>query len=119
MKKIIAMLLFLALMASITGCTTLDRDYLDDIVIELDEQDAEIIIREWQFLLGSGAEIYYRKNGKMEMLGQTSGGDDGYCPFADGRYAVTLDGSTLLVRWYFNTVNGEEIWREQTITLPT
>jgi len=91
-----------------------DREYLSDISVPLADSNGEIIIKEWRFLLGSGAEIYYRCDGKMKLLGETTGGDDGYCPFAHGEYTVSLEEEALLVRWHFR----DGIWREKRFSLP-
>ena len=65
-----------------SGCSFgLERGYNDDIHVELESRQAEIIIREWHFLLGSGAEIYYKTDDEEILLGQLAGGDDGFCPF--------------------------------------
>ena len=77
----------------------LQRGYHEDICIPLETHEGEIIIREWTFLLGSGAEIYYKIDGKEIKLGQLPGGDDGYCPFQAGRYSVTVDGNILTIEW--------------------
>ena len=116
-RKLILPLLLIAVMFS--GCNCDEREYLADIVLPLEKSPGEIVIKEWRWLLGSGAEVYYRLNGKQTLLGTTTGGDDGYCPFADGKYIVTLDGEELLIRWRFEGDGLEEdIWKEERFTLP-
>lgn len=75
------------------------RAYKEDISIQLETQQAEIVIREWTYLLGSGAEIYYKKEGKEVMMGQLSGGDNGFCPFEAGQYSINVDGNKLIIEW--------------------
>ena len=38
------------------------REYQEDVVYELPEDGGSLIIRKWTFLVGSGAEIYYKNN---------------------------------------------------------
>ncbi len=88
------------LIISLLSCScTSERDYYDDIVIELDDTDGEIIIREWSFLLGSGAEIYYRKDNREDLLGEIRGADDGWCPFKAGEYEVNVTDGVLSITW--------------------
>lgn len=77
------------------------REYKEDISFYLETQQAEIVIREWTFLTGSGAEVYYRKDGKEVMMGQLSGGDDGFCPFEAGLYSINVDGDKLIIEWSY------------------
>jgi len=116
-------ILLTVVLAVIVGCGVLwcflnaaapDREYLSDVAVPLADGSGEIVIREWRFLLGSGAEIYYIQNGKLTLLGTTTGGDDGYCPFADGKYTLAVQADTLLIRWYF----GNDIWEEAHFSLP-
>ena len=67
----------------LSSCSS-GREYYDDIVVQFENDEAEIVIREWSFLLGSGAEIYCNIGGKMTLLGQISGMDNSFCPFSKG-----------------------------------
>ncbi len=104
---LVAVLLF-------AGCNASGRDYHEDIILPLENSDGELVIKEWSFLMGSGAEIYYRSAGEMVLLGKTAGADDGYCPFADGKYSISEDGNTITVRW----LSSSDIWGEEQFTLP-
>lgn len=116
-NKTAGVLLIIIACVLLVGCydATLEREYREDLVIRLEDRDAEIVIREWSFLLGSGAEVYYRENGKETKLGTTGGADDGYCPFAAGKYEFTQDGNTITLKWFFNT---PDIWHDETFELP-
>lgn len=82
------------------------RDFKEDIIIDIPNLEASLIIREWKFLLGSGAEVYYKPtNGKAFMLGTAGGGDDGYTPFADGEYTVKFQENGVNISWYFGVGN--------------
>lgn len=119
MKRILLFVLMAILVLSIfSGCSYSGRDYKDDICIILEDRDAVIIVREWSFLLGSGAEIYYEKDGKTTQLGQTSGGDDGYCPIEDGKWSYSVEGNTFTIKWAFMGSDKEESWKEETFILP-
>jgi len=101
------------------GCG-LEREYYDDILFPLQDTSEKLIIKEWSFLLGSGGEVYYQKNDhKPILLGNTTGGDDGFCPFRKGLYEITQDGRTLTVKWCFNpSDNDKSHWRSETFELP-
>lgn len=116
MKKAIAFasVFVLAILVLFSGCSS-GREYKDDIVVELTDREGTLIIREWSFLLGSGAEVYYDYGWRSIRLGQTSGADDGYCPFEAGRYRVTQKEDTVELSWRSNSVG---VWRSQTFDLP-
>lgn len=118
-RRAFMLILSAVILISLVGCSDNGRDYREDICISLEGREGELVIREWSFLMGSGAEIYYRQDGEMTLLGKTNGGDDGYCPFADGKYSVFVDGETVLIKWVFLSDNGVEIWRKETFTLPS
>lgn len=91
-----------------------DREYLADITVSLEDRPGQIVIKEWRFLLGSGAEIYYKRGSELTLLGITSGGDDGYCPFAAGKYTLSVEENMLHIRWHATN----DVWREQKFPLP-
>ena len=103
-----------ALLILFAGCDTSGREYQEDLIVEL-SADEKLIIREWSFLLGSGAEVYYqRENQRPFFLGQTGGGDDGACPFSLGQYEIVREGNTVTIKWLFR----DGIWRSKTFELP-
>ena len=106
------------ILLTFSGCSL--RYYRPDICIPLEDRLGEIVIREWSFLLGSGAEIYYRV-GFIELeLGQLIGGDDGYCPFEAGRYAVYMDGNQVTIKWdqFTSYSDDEKYWDTKTFEIP-
>ena len=117
-KKLIVLLL-LAVVILLPGCSHDDREFLADISVPLENGSAEIVIKEWRWLLGSGAEIYYQKNDTLTLLGETTGGDDGYCPFEAGKFTLNVEGSELVVRWSFRGNDPEDSWRENRFAIPS
>ena len=111
------LLLLFAILIALPGCDIDEREFLPDIVVPLEDHPGQIVIKEWRWLLGSGAEIYYQLDGKVTFLGSIAGGDDGYCAFADGKYSLQTEADTLTVRWVFQSDAGD-IWREKQFTLP-
>ena len=97
MKKIILIILATVIFGCFCSCGLgSNREYYDDIVIELQDREGVLVIKEWEFLHGSGAEIYYRYKGqKPILLGKTVGGDDGYCPFKNGNYEITQNADSV------------------------
>ncbi len=118
MKKYICFSLFLILCLLLIGCQTMDREYLPDLTIDMETRDAQLVIREWSFLLGSGAEVYYRENGKYLHLGNCTGADDGYTPFAGGLYEIIEYSNAIHIRWFFTSGQDGQIWHEKTFSLP-
>ncbi len=115
---IIAALLLFCVMLFPSSCSSDSREFKEDIVIPLEGNEGELVIKEWSFLLGSGAEIYYREGEKTVLLGKTTGGDDGYCPFANGKYYTEFNGDSVKIRWLFNTDSHSEYWKEDIFTIP-
>lgn len=116
-----SIVLFLCLVLSViclAGCSLgYGRNYLDDIHVPLESRQAEIIIREWTFLMGSGAEIYYKDSGGKVMLGQVQGGDDGHCPFEEGLYSVKVEDNELIIE-VGRRMDAGIIWRTESFVLP-
>ncbi len=115
MKRLFTSLLLLALLMTLGGCIGSSRDYREDIVLPLEDRAGVLVIREWSLLLGGGAEIYYRLDGEETQIGRTTGGNDGYCPFAAGRYQLHQEGDTVTLRWHFDG----DSWKEDSFRLPT
>ena len=82
----------------------------------MESRDAEIVLREWSWLSGSGAEVYYKEDGKEIKLGQTTGGDNGYCPIKNGMYRLSEDGDTVTIEWLFRASG--DLWQSKTFDLP-
>lgn len=120
MKKCIALLLMITCALGLVGCNSAEREYYDDIIINLQDSSDKIIIKEWSYLQGSGAEVYYIKvDAEPILLGKTTGGDDGFCPFKEGLYEITQDGSSVTVKWSFNPSDKDKAnWRSKTFELP-
>ncbi len=95
-----------------------DRTYLDDLHVPLETRDAEIIIREWHWLMGSGEEVYYKYGGEEILLGTLHGGDDGFCPFNAGIYSVTEDGDNLIIEWPLHADTERASWYKEVFELP-
>ncbi len=119
MKRMLSLVL-VVLVLVLAGCNSTNREYYDDIHITLQDSTEEIIIKEWRYLQGSGAEVYYQEeNNDPVLLGKTTGADDGFCPFKEGLYELTQDGSTVTVKWCFNPSDEDKAnWQSKTIELP-
>lgn len=112
------LLLLLVIMIAVSGCGGIDREYLPDLVVPLEDAPGQIVIKEWQFLQGSGAEIYYQMDSELTLLGKIGSGDDGYCPFKFGTYAITVEENVLIVSWAFRPGTPRGEWRENRFFLP-
>lgn len=118
MKKLIFVLCFCLLLC---GCKTSVREYKEDITFQLQDKDDVLIIKEWTYLLGSGADIYYKHGDDAPVfLGKTSGADNGFCPFSEGLYEITEDGDTVIMSWCFKpSDNDRSHWHSESFKLPT
>ena len=114
MKKLKTLLLAVVLLAFLCGCGAAEREYREDIVYPLKDGESFLIIKEWQYLLGSGEEVYYQKGDRSPvLLGELTGADDGFCPFAEGLYEITEGENAVTVSWYFSS----DVWRSETFEL--
>lgn len=121
MKKTIAFILALVFILGLAGCSTTEREYYEDIIVPLQDASDQLIIKEWSYLLGSGAEVYYQKeNSQPVLLGKTTGADDGFCPFKEGLYEITQAGNSITVKWRFHPADKDKTnWRSKTFHLPS
>lgn len=119
MKKTVSLFL-VVLFLCLVGCNSTEREYYEDIVIDLQDSVEKIIIKEWRYLQGSGAEVYYQNDdADPVLLGKTTGGDNGFCPFKEGLYEITQDGRSVTVKWCFNPSDKDKSnWRNKTFELP-
>ncbi len=117
-RKTLFIVICLLISFVFNGCFY-EREYRDDICVKLENSQAEIIIREWSFLSGSGAEIYYKYDDEEILLGKIQGGDDGYCPFEDGLYSVEVDDNKLAIEWCRFPSDKEKPWEQQVFELPS
>ncbi len=112
--------IILLICLAISSCTNPlgNRDYNEDLYIDIPDTQDRLLIKEWQYLLGSGAEVYFVSsvNGEAYFLGNIQGGDDGYCPFKDGKYEVSYTEGVVNLSWSFD---GSEIYtKNQSFILP-
>ena len=109
MKKLICYLtlftlLFTALFAAVScGSPLGEREYLEDLYVDIPDTEYRLLIKEWSYLLGSGEDVYFVASPDEEpvLLGKLTGGDDGYCPFHDGKYAVEYADGAVTLSWSF------------------
>ena len=95
-----------------------EREYLPDLYVEVPDTEYVLLIKEWRYLLGSGEDVYLvsPSGKKPKLLGKLTGGNDGYCPFADGKYEVRYEDSEVHLSWAFNA--GAVPNRSKSFTLP-
>ena len=126
-RKRIALLtlvvLLLALVLLAFGAARADwREWQEDLYLDIPQRQAQLIVREWGFLLGSGAELYYQEEGRprVRLDGNLPGGDDGYQPFSRGEYQVEFTPDGCVLRWFVGITTGtDEGWMERAYTFPT
>lgn len=116
-RALVIVIICLILSFALCGCDS-GREYRDDICIQLKDDQGEIVIKEWSFLLGSGAEVYYKNGSEEVLLGQLTGGDDGFCPFEEGLYSVEVDSNNLTIEWCIYPAKKDEPWDKKTFEIP-
>ena len=119
LRSLFLVLCCVVVLLAFCGCNS-EREYYDDIYITLQDASEKLIIKEWSFLLGSGIEVYYqRSNDDPILLGKSTGGDDGFCPFKEGLYEITQDDRSVTVKWCFNPADKDmSNWQSETFELP-
>ncbi len=118
-RKRVLFIFLLSVVLCLSSCGGLfgEKDYQEDLYIDVPGTADRILIKEWQYLLGSGQEIYYCvPDEKPVLLGRLSGSDDGYCAFADERYEVTFAEGEVVFRWA--TYPGGPLDRTDSFVLP-
>lgn len=95
------------------------RDYLPPLVVDVPDSDVKLLIKEWSLLLGSGGEVYQIDGNKEIYLGTVGGGDDGYCPFNDGKYEIVNNNDgTVTLRWAFGgSADSVDTYKEKTLEI--
>ena len=105
-NRILTVFLLLLLALALVSCQNPmgDREYMEDLYIEIPDSANKLLIREWTYLLGSGAEVYWVSPDEKDplLLGMLSGGDDGYCPFQNGKYNVSFAEDRVTFSWSFD-----------------
>ncbi len=116
MKKLYIFLLILFLF---TSCASSEEQvtydmYEPDLKISIPDSDDFIVIKEWSFLLGGGADVYFEdSNGTQTFIGKTSGTDDGYKPFKHGEYELTWGDNSVTISYDFGS---NDYWQTNTFT---
>lgn len=114
-RMFIPIICALILMCTLPILAFFAKDYKNPLCVEISDIDKTVVVEEWQWLLGSGADIYIKDGWRKMYLGDAGGGDDGYCPFEDGKYEISYQekDNTITVRW-FNSFD----WEERVFELP-
>lgn len=119
-KNVLVLFLICITLICLSGCGISEREYNEDIVFKLQDEKGNIVIKEWSYLLGSGAEVYYKySDGSEVLLGKTTGADDGFCPFKEGLYEIEQDGGSISIAWCFDPSDKDRShWRSESYELP-
>ena len=95
--------------------------YLDDIEIVTPAGNYSLVVKEWGFLRGGGAEIYYKQDDNLVLLGELNT-DDVVHPFHTNLYAIQWDEERITIRYYSGTLvenaEDESTWRFKTFEVP-
>ena len=118
--RLIIFLVLLCSFITLTSCSNPlgEREYLADLYIDLPGTEHQLLIKEWRYLLGSGEEVYFVSSSakKPQLLGKLTGGDDGYCPFNDGKYEISCSEGVLSLSWSFD--GSDNYTRSESFVLP-
>ena len=119
-KIIVYIFLLITVLTCFCACGRSGREYKGYITFQLQDTDDVLIIKEWTYLLSSGADIYYKHGDDAPVfLGKTSGGDNGFCPFSEGMYEITEDGDAVKISWCFKPSDSDRAnWRSEYFQLP-
>ena len=102
-KCLVCLLIFSLLILSSCSNPLGSREYYEDLYVDVPDTSYQLVIKEWNYLLGSGADVYFvdPTNQDLLFLGNLSGGDDGYCPFKDGKYSIEYMYGYVKISWSF------------------
>ena len=102
------------------GRLILKRDYEPDLVVPSPDGKYELVIREWTYTVGGGAEIYLRKPGQdkwsnsWRKTGIGSTNSETLC-FAQGHYSVEWDNDNVTIYYCkgyaIEDMNDPSTWR--------
>ena len=102
----VLLVLLMSLLLVLTSCGNPlgEREYLEDIYVDIPDTECQLLIKEWRYLLGSGEEVYFVSPSEKEprLLGTLTGGDDGYCPFNNGKYEIEFSDGSVRFSWSFD-----------------
>ena len=120
MKKIISALSLLILLLTLAACQNPlgEREYMEDLYVNIPNTDYQLLIKEWRYLLGSGEEVYFisAEGEEPVLLGNLNGGDDGYCPFKNGKYAVKYADGAVTISW--SRIGNDTYEQSESFALP-
>ena len=118
--KLFIFLVLLCSFIALTSCSNPlgEREYLEDLYIDIPGTEHQLLIKEWRYLLGSGEEVYFVSSSdkKPKLLGNLTGGDDGYCPFNDGKYEISYSEGVISLSWSFD--GSDNYTRSKSFVLP-
>ena len=121
LKILLILLLILGTFIWVISSLSPGRNYLDELSLSSPDGRHTLIIREWETLGGTGAEIFCKPDsGKKVKLGRTHA-DDCVFPFRDGLYTVDWKGDSVLIRYYSGRATQTDdpgTWDRLTLTLP-
>ena len=102
------------------GRLILNRDYEPDLVVPSPDGKYELVIREWTYTVGGGADIYLRKPGQDKWYNSWRKKEIGsinsapFC-FAQGHYSVEWNSDNITIYYYrgyaIEDVNDRSTWR--------
>lgn len=122
MKKVILLFLIIVFISTcFYGCEFLDgREYKEDIIFQLEDSDAYIVIKEWSFLHAAGADFYYKKPWKKSIhIGGTNTYDCSFAPFEQGLYKISQAGDKLYISWCIDPKDTDRSnWKTKEILIP-
>ena len=105
------------------GCVAtaqfLKRDYIAQTQLSFEDSTVKVTIKEWEFLQGSGAEVYQTlKNGSEVHLGSLTYGDTIH-PFKNGYFHATVENGKLQLTYTskYNDTTGEPIRKTVSLEL--
>ena len=96
------------------------KDYREDLYVDIPDTEYQLLIKEWSYLLASGEEVYFVDGSKKKPvhLGDLRGGDDGYCPFANGDYEITYSDGEVYIAYDSSGNKDGEFNKTKSFDLP-
>lgn len=123
MRKILKIFMVLCVIALVCFLFLVGLSYVvfspkssDPFTAQVDGLEGEIQIVYYSNFTKSGLAIYYCKGEENTRIGEIKSGSISL--FREGKYSMSVDGNTLLIRWPPDSSYAEENWYEKSFTLP-
>ena len=122
---IFLVLVIVGLLIATKSSFNFGKKYLEDIIINSDDREHSIVIKEWGTIGGTGADFYYIIESlfgeRMNKIGETISKDSCY-PFRDNYYILEWKDKSVVVSYFggrqSQTIDNPDAWESKEFMFP-